>query len=70
MEPVPELDIQYRARIVAEVFSSQAYKIPDLKTSPKPKARRLSSVKVATADVRAALARLGSFLPIIRRQQA
>ena len=54
MEPVPELDIQYRARIVAEVFSSQAYKIPDLKTAPKPKARRLESIKVATADARAA----------------
>jgi leucyl aminopeptidase len=54
MEPVPELDIQYRARIVAEVFSSQAYKIPDLKTSPKPKARRLGTINVAAADVRAA----------------
>lgn len=56
LEPVPELDVQYRARIVAEVFSSAAYKIPDLKTSPKPKARRLSSVKVATADARSAKA--------------
>jgi leucyl aminopeptidase len=54
MEPVSELDIQYRARMVAEVFSSQAYKIPDLKTSPKPKARRLDAIKVATADARAA----------------
>jgi len=54
LETVPELDIQYRARIVAEVFSSQAYKIPDLKTAPKPKARRLSEVKVATADARTA----------------
>jgi leucyl aminopeptidase len=56
MEPVPELDVQYRARIVAEVFSSHAYKIPDLKTAPKPKARRLATVKVATADARAAKA--------------
>jgi len=56
MEPVPELDMQYRARIVSEVFSSQAYKIPDLKTSPKPKARRLAAVNVATADARAAKA--------------
>ena len=54
MEPVPELDLLYRARIVAEVFSSQAYRIPDLKTAPKPKARRLTEVKVATADARAA----------------
>ena len=53
MEPVPELDIQYRARIVAEVFLSQSYKIPDLKTSPRPKARRLATVNVAVADARA-----------------
>src|SRR6202041_3854999 len=44
MEPVAELDMLYRARMVAEVFSSQAYKIPDLKTSPKPKARRLTTI--------------------------
>lgn len=56
MEPVPELDVQYRARIVAEVFSSQAYRIPDLKTSPKPKARRLANISVAMADARAAKA--------------
>src|SRR6202042_3964773 len=41
MEAVPELDVQYRARMVAEIFSSQAYKIPDLKTAPKAKPRRL-----------------------------
>jgi leucyl aminopeptidase len=52
MEPVPELDIQYRARIVAEVYSYQAYRIPDLKTAPKPKARRLTAIKVAAADAR------------------
>ena len=28
LEPVPELDIQYRARIAAEVFSSQRTKFP------------------------------------------
>ncbi len=55
MEPVPELDNQYRARIVAEVFTSQAYRIPDLKTAPKPKARRLATIKVAT-DARGAKA--------------
>jgi leucyl aminopeptidase len=54
LEPVPELDMQYRARIIAEVFSSHAYKIPDLKTAPKPKARRLATVNVATADARGA----------------
>jgi leucyl aminopeptidase len=56
MEPVSELDMQYRARIVAEVFSSQGYKVPDLKTAPKPKARPLTAVHVATADARAAKA--------------
>jgi leucyl aminopeptidase len=56
MESVPELDVQYRARVIAEVFSSQAYKIPDLKTSPKPKPRRLTKVQIATADARAAKA--------------
>jgi leucyl aminopeptidase len=54
MEAVPELDTLYRARFVAEVFSSHSYKVPDLKTAPKPKARRLGSVKVAAADARAA----------------
>jgi leucyl aminopeptidase len=56
MESVPELDVQYRARVIAEVFSSQAYKIPDLKTSPKAKPRRLTKVQVATADARGAKA--------------
>ncbi|HEV7359275.1 MAG TPA: leucyl aminopeptidase [Steroidobacteraceae bacterium] len=56
LEPVPELDVLYRARIVAEVFSSHAYRIPDLKTSPKPKARRLANIIVATADARSAKA--------------
>ena len=46
--------MQYRARIVAEVFCAQVYKIPDLKTAPKPKAPRLASVSVAVADARAA----------------
>jgi leucyl aminopeptidase len=54
LEDAAELTVQYRARIVAEVFCSQLYKIPDLKTSAKPKAPRLSSVSVAVADARAA----------------
>jgi len=54
LEEVAGLDAQYRARIVAEIFCAQLYKIPDLKTSVKPKAPRLSSVSVATADARAA----------------
>ncbi len=53
LEEVAELDTQYRARIIAEIFCAQFYKIPDLKTAPKPKAPRLSSVSVAVADARA-----------------
>jgi leucyl aminopeptidase len=56
LEQVADLDVQYRARIVAEVFCAQLYRIPDLKTSAKPKAPRLSSVGVAVADARAAKA--------------
>ena len=56
MEQVADLDVQHRARIVAEVFCAQLYKIPDLKTGAKPKAPRLSSVAVAVADARAAKA--------------
>jgi leucyl aminopeptidase len=56
LEAVADLDMQYRARIVAEVFSSQSYKIPDLKTTSKPKARPLTAVKVAAADARGAKA--------------
>src|SRR5476651_271097 len=41
----PDLDMQYRARIVAEVMRAQLYKIPDLKTSKIPKAPRLRSVR-------------------------
>jgi leucyl aminopeptidase len=55
-EEVTDLDAKYRARIVAEVFHSHAYKIPDLKTAAKPKARALQSVTVALADARAAKA--------------
>jgi len=56
LEEVADLDVQYRARIVAEVFCAQLYKIPDLKTSSKPKAPRLTSVGVAVADARASKA--------------
>ncbi|HXA35820.1 MAG TPA: leucyl aminopeptidase [Steroidobacteraceae bacterium] len=56
LEQVADLDVHYRARTVAEVFSAQLYKIPDLKTGAKPKAPRLSSVGVAVADARAAKA--------------
>ena len=56
LEQAADLDVQYRARIVAEVFCAQLYKIPDLKTNAKPKAPRLSSVSVAVTDARAAKA--------------
>src|SRR6266851_9266169 len=56
LEVVADLDVQYRARAVAEIFCAQLYKIPDLKTSAKPKAPRLSSVSVAVADARGAKA--------------
>jgi len=52
----PDLDEHYRARIVAEVFCAQRYKVPDLKTAPKPKAPRLSTVSVAAADAKSARA--------------
>ncbi len=53
LERVADLDVQYRARAVAEVFCAQLYKIPDLKTGTKPKAPRFSKVAVAVADARA-----------------
>jgi leucyl aminopeptidase len=56
LETIPDLDMLYRARFVAEVFASHAYKVPDLKTVPKLKARRLVSVTVAAADTRGAKA--------------
>jgi len=56
LEQVGDLDAEYRARVVAEVFCSQLYRIPDLKTGAKPKPPRLSSVAVAVADARAAKA--------------
>ena len=56
LETVGDVTVQYRARIVAEVFSVQSYKIPDLKTSVKPKPPKLSVVSVAVENARAAKA--------------
>jgi leucyl aminopeptidase len=56
LEDQPDLDIAYRARIVAEVFCAQAYKIPDLKTGVKPKAWRLGTLSVAVPDSKSARA--------------
>jgi leucyl aminopeptidase len=50
LEAVAELDVEHRARIVAEVFRAQLYKIPDLKTGVKPKPARLATVSVAAPD--------------------
>jgi leucyl aminopeptidase len=56
LEEVPTMDLQYRARAAAEVFSAQIYKIPDLKTGAKPKPVRLGAVSVAAENARAAKA--------------
>ena len=56
LEAVGELDMHYRARIIAEVFSVQQYKVPDLKTAPKPEPRPLAAVMVAATDARGAKA--------------
>jgi len=52
LEPVPDLDMRYRARMVAEVFCVHAYKIPDMKTGNKHKAPRLNTVSVAAPAAR------------------
>jgi leucyl aminopeptidase len=54
LEELADLDVTYRARMVAEVFSVHAYKIPDLKTAPKPKAPKLAVVSFAVENARAA----------------
>ncbi len=56
LEDVTDLDVPYRARMVAEVFSVHAYKVPDLKTSPKPKPPKLATISVAVENARAAKA--------------
>ncbi len=48
------LDAESRARIVAEVFCAQYYKVPDLKTRSRPKPPRLRTVRVAAADAKSA----------------
>ena len=55
-EEVAGLDTCYRARIVAETFCSHAYRIPDLKTSKKPKTALLRSISVAADNAREAKA--------------
>ncbi len=53
-DPEVDLDAYTRARIVSETVSAQTYRIPDLKSGPKPKPPRLRSVRVAAADARTA----------------
>ncbi|MDE2348378.1 MAG: leucyl aminopeptidase [Gammaproteobacteria bacterium] len=53
-DPELDLDAYTRARIVSETVAAQTYRIPDLKSGPKPKPPRLQSVRVAAADARAA----------------
>ncbi len=38
LEAVGGVEMHYRARMVAEIFCAQTYRIPDLKTGAKPKA--------------------------------
>src|ERR1700730_10721457 len=45
--------VHYRRRMVAGVFSVYAYKVPDLKTSPKPKPPKLATISVAVENARA-----------------
>src|SRR5580693_7465954 len=56
LEDVPGMESAYRARAIAEVFSAQMYKIPDLKTAPKPKPPKLASLVVAADNARSAKA--------------
>jgi leucyl aminopeptidase len=54
MESLPELDTFYRARIAAEAFCTQTYKVADLKTGAKPKQAALLNLRLAVSDARAA----------------
>jgi len=54
LEDVPGLDARYRARMVAEAFCTNAYKVPDLKTAKKPASPPLRTVRVAARDAREA----------------
>jgi len=56
LEEPAELDMEYRARFVAELFLVQTYRIPDMKTGSKPKPPRLTNVKVAAPDAKASKA--------------
>ncbi len=52
LEAVPDLDALYRARIIAEVLSVNAYKVPDLKTGPTPKPKALTKITIVVDNAR------------------
>ncbi len=54
LEEPRDLDLLYRARIAAETFLMQRYKIPDLKTGAKPKPARLKRLDLAMPDAKSA----------------
>jgi leucyl aminopeptidase len=55
-EPIRGLDAYARGRLVAELGDLALYRIPDLKTAPKPKAAALETVTLPMADAKSARA--------------
>lgn len=53
LEEIADLDLHHRSRMVAELFCVQSYKVPDLKTTNKPKVAKLAGVSVATENAKA-----------------
>ena len=53
LEDGMHVEMQYRARMVAEVFLAHLYRVPDLKSGAKPAPAKLKSVRVAAAGLRA-----------------
>jgi leucyl aminopeptidase len=49
-EPVPEVDVYFRARFIGEAVSQARYRIPDLKSGRKPAASRLARVRIRVAE--------------------
>jgi leucyl aminopeptidase len=52
LEEGTQLDVRYRARLIAEVVSTQSYRTNDLKTTGKPKPFKLERVAVAVDGAR------------------
>ena len=55
-EPIRGFDAYARGRLVAELAELALYRIPDLKTAPKPKPAALESVTLPMADAKGARA--------------